>query len=316
MKTPTTPSTSSTAAAIEPHLRRAERPLLPAGAALVAPALRHNLLHSLIRPENRPEPPLSMTRPAPGRRNRRRRFTRAAQAPHRLASHTPGCRATFLRAQPVLQGVTTVTGTDPGASSLLGRAADRGTSRGPRVLRRLRGTRSTRLLRTAYLLTHDRALAEDLVQTSLAKAWFAWARIEGQPDAYVRRVMVNTYSSWWRRRWNGEEATAELPERGARSGHRPAEAADIAWGLAFFWLVRGHAAEGLRWNEQILNLPSCPRRPNRKRSWAQRNLVHAGRPRARTHGAHGRWRSRRALRSRNGRARRASTRAYRARRRK
>ena len=50
-------------------------------------------------------------------------------------------------------------------------------------------TRSTRLLRTAYLLTHDRALAEDLVQTSLAKAWFAWAHIEGQPDAYVRRVM-------------------------------------------------------------------------------------------------------------------------------
>jgi len=84
-------------------------------------------------------------------------------------------------------------------------------------------TRSTRLLRTAYLLTHDRALAEDLVQTSLAKAWFAWARIDGQPDAYVRRVMVNTYSSWWRRRWNGEEATAELPERGVGSGHRPAD---------------------------------------------------------------------------------------------
>lgn len=84
-------------------------------------------------------------------------------------------------------------------------------------------TRSTRLLRTAYLLTHDRALAEDLVQTSLAKAWFAWARIEGQPDAYVRRVMVNTYSSWWRRRWNGEEATAELPERGVGSGPRPAD---------------------------------------------------------------------------------------------
>ncbi|CAN7152237.1 SigE family RNA polymerase sigma factor [Terrabacter sp. LjRoot27] len=84
-------------------------------------------------------------------------------------------------------------------------------------------TRSTRLLRTAYLLTHDRALAEDLVQTSLAKAWFAWGRIEGQPDAYVRRVMVNTYSSWWRRRWNGEVATEELPERAAGAGHRPTE---------------------------------------------------------------------------------------------
>ena len=73
--------------------------------------------------------------------------------------------------------------------------------------------RSTALLRTAYLLTHDRGLAEDLVQTSLAKAWFSWTRIETRPEAYVRRIMVNTYSSWWRRRWNGEEATADLPER-------------------------------------------------------------------------------------------------------
>jgi DNA-directed RNA polymerase specialized sigma24 family protein len=39
--------------------------------------------------------------------------------------------------------------------------------------------RSRRLLRTAYLLTHDHGLAEDLVQTALAKAWFAWSRIEG-----------------------------------------------------------------------------------------------------------------------------------------
>jgi predicted ATPase/DNA-binding XRE family transcriptional regulator len=46
---------------------------------------------------------------------------------------------------------------------------------------------------------------------------------------------------------------AWLIERG-----RPAEAADIAWGLEFFWLIRGHAAEGLRWYEQILNLPSLP----------------------------------------------------------
>ena len=82
-------------------------------------------------------------------------------------------------------------------------------------------SRSTRLLRTAYLLTHDRALAEDLVQTALSKAWFAWGRIDGQPEAYVRRIMVNTYSSWWRRRWNGEEATAELPEHPAGASHGP-----------------------------------------------------------------------------------------------
>jgi tetratricopeptide (TPR) repeat protein len=44
-----------------------------------------------------------------------------------------------------------------------------------------------------------------------------------------------------------------LIERG-----RPAEAASIAWGLMQFWVIRGHAAEGLQWYEQILNLPSLP----------------------------------------------------------
>jgi RNA polymerase sigma-70 factor (sigma-E family) len=74
--------------------------------------------------------------------------------------------------------------------------------------------RSTALLRTAYLLTHDHALAEDLLQTALTKSWFAWGRISGSPEAYVRKVLVNTFASSWRRRWNGELATAELPERG------------------------------------------------------------------------------------------------------
>jgi RNA polymerase sigma-70 factor (sigma-E family) len=73
--------------------------------------------------------------------------------------------------------------------------------------------RSARLLRTAYLLTQDHGLAEDLVQTALAKVWFAWSRIEGSdPEPYVRTVLVNTYASWWRRRWNSERATADPPE--------------------------------------------------------------------------------------------------------
>ena len=72
--------------------------------------------------------------------------------------------------------------------------------------------RSTRLLRTAYLLTRDHALAEDLLQTALTKAWFAWSRIEGDPEPYVRKILVNTFASWWRRKWNGEQAYAEPPE--------------------------------------------------------------------------------------------------------
>ena len=38
---------------------------------------------------------------------------------------------------------------------------------------------------------------------------------------------------------------------------RPAEASHIAWGLMWFWVIRGQA-EGLRWYEQALNLPSLP----------------------------------------------------------
>jgi RNA polymerase sigma-70 factor (sigma-E family) len=72
--------------------------------------------------------------------------------------------------------------------------------------------RGDALHRTAFLLTHDHALAEDLVQTALTRSWRAWSRIQGDPDAYVRKVMVNTFASWWKRRWNGESATANLPD--------------------------------------------------------------------------------------------------------
>jgi RNA polymerase sigma-70 factor (sigma-E family) len=73
-------------------------------------------------------------------------------------------------------------------------------------------TRSRMLLRTAYLLTGEHALAEDLLQTALAKSWFAWARIDGPPEPYVRRVLVTTYATWWRRKWQGERPTGSLPE--------------------------------------------------------------------------------------------------------
>ncbi|MBP2337672.1 RNA polymerase sigma-70 factor (sigma-E family) [Saccharothrix coeruleofusca] len=71
---------------------------------------------------------------------------------------------------------------------------------------------SPRLLRTAYLLTRDQGHAEDLLQTALARAWSAWRRITVDPEPYVRRIMVNTYATWWRRRWRGEEPTPLLPE--------------------------------------------------------------------------------------------------------
>jgi RNA polymerase sigma-70 factor (sigma-E family) len=75
--------------------------------------------------------------------------------------------------------------------------------------------RSPALLRTAYLLTGHRGDAEDLLQTALAKTYLAWDRIREREalDGYVRRVMVNTHTSWWRRRKVEEYPTDALPER-------------------------------------------------------------------------------------------------------
>ena len=71
--------------------------------------------------------------------------------------------------------------------------------------------RSPALLRSAYLLVQDEGQAEDLLQTALVKAWFAWKRIE-DPEAYVRRIMVTTSASWWRRRWHRETPTDQPQE--------------------------------------------------------------------------------------------------------
>ncbi|MDW3845774.1 SigE family RNA polymerase sigma factor [Micromonospora sp. BRA006-A] len=75
--------------------------------------------------------------------------------------------------------------------------------------------RSGALLRTAYLLAGDWATAEDLLQTALTKTYLAWKRLGGIEaiEPYARRVMVNTSTSWWRRRWHGERPTEVLPER-------------------------------------------------------------------------------------------------------
>jgi len=56
------------------------------------------------------------------------------------------------------------------------------------------------LLRFGVVLTGDRHRADDLVQTALVKTMRRWRAIEqAHPVAYVRRVMVNTHLSGWRR---------------------------------------------------------------------------------------------------------------------
>jgi RNA polymerase sigma-70 factor (sigma-E family) len=74
--------------------------------------------------------------------------------------------------------------------------------------------RSAALARTALLLTADRHLAEDLVQSALAKVADRWTRLAstGDPTPYVRKVMLRTAISWRRRRWAGEVPVATIPD--------------------------------------------------------------------------------------------------------
>ncbi len=75
--------------------------------------------------------------------------------------------------------------------------------------------RGQALARTAYLLTGDHHLAEDLVQNALIKAAAAWHRIQGDPEPYVRRILYTEHVSSWRRtrRQLREVPAATLPDR-------------------------------------------------------------------------------------------------------
>jgi len=74
--------------------------------------------------------------------------------------------------------------------------------------------RGPALLRTAYLLTGDQQLAEDLVQTALEKAVTHWSsiRVAAAAESYVRRTMYREQVSIWRRRRVSELTSASVPE--------------------------------------------------------------------------------------------------------
>ncbi len=71
--------------------------------------------------------------------------------------------------------------------------------------------RGPALLRLAYTLTGNKTDAEDVVQEALARALPRWGRISrvDNVDAYVRRMVVNAHTSWWRTFRRREAPVAE-----------------------------------------------------------------------------------------------------------
>jgi len=104
--------------------------------------------------------------------------------------------------------------------------------------------RRTSLVRSAVLLGCPQADAEDVVQAALLKCYRHWRRVEraDQPEAYVYKVLVNTFRDAMGRRWTGETPTEQLPEI--------AHDDDLATGLA----VRRALAAMSREHREVLVL--------------------------------------------------------------
>ncbi|EST28582.1 SigE family RNA polymerase sigma factor [Streptomyces roseochromogenus] len=113
------------------------------------------------------------------------------------------------------------------------------------------------LLRTARSLTANLSDAEDLLQTALAKTYVAWERIEDQRalDGYVRRALLNTRTSQWRKRRVEEFSCDELPEPEPVPGDDdPAERQalhDAMWRAVMKLPARQRAMVVLRYYEDL-----------------------------------------------------------------
>ncbi len=115
--------------------------------------------------------------------------------------------------------------------------------------------RGTALLRFALMVTANRGLAEDLVQTVLARTYVSWDYIGGldSPEAYIKASIVNEHLKWWRRRSN-REVPVESPAAGSAYHLDLASAhasRDAAWELLRRLPRKQRAVLALRYYEDL-----------------------------------------------------------------
>ncbi|MFF4405065.1 SigE family RNA polymerase sigma factor [Streptomyces sp. NPDC002536] len=117
------------------------------------------------------------------------------------------------------------------------------------------------LQRTARSLTSNPCDAEDLLQTALTKTYLAWDRIEDHRalDGYVRRALVNTRTSQWRKRRVDEFPCEELPEapQGAGDHAEPVALRDAMWRAVHRLPDRQRAMVVLRYYEDLTEVQTA-----------------------------------------------------------
>lgn len=91
---------------------------------------------------------------------------------------------------------------------------------------------SPRLLTSAWMLTGDPHVAEELVQEALARVYANWRRARrDSPAAYARRILVNLNIDRWRKS-HRERLTDNVPESAVPAGPGPERRVDLAIDLA------------------------------------------------------------------------------------
>lgn len=109
------------------------------------------------------------------------------------------------------------------------------------------------LLRFGHVLTGDPESAADLVQEALARTLRAWRRRPiDDPNAYVRKVMVNSYASAWRRGRAlpmADVSVAELPT--ACDGIDRVDDRDAVWRALAVLPPRQRAVTVLRYYDDL-----------------------------------------------------------------
>jgi RNA polymerase sigma-70 factor (sigma-E family) len=111
-----------------------------------------------------------------------------------------------------------------------------------------------RLLRFGHLLTGDRAAAEDLVQTALARVHLQWDRLRDRAaaPAYVRQAMVRQQSNRWSRLLSREHVVADVPERSdSAAPYDDVDERDAMWAALARLAPRQRAVLVLRYYEQL-----------------------------------------------------------------
>jgi RNA polymerase sigma-70 factor (sigma-E family) len=85
------------------------------------------------------------------------------------------------------------------------------------------------MVRLAYTLTGDQGHAEDITQAAFASAYASWGRVRlaGDPDAYVRAIVIHENSKRFRKQRVREDLRAAVPEQSADADDSLAERAAL-----------------------------------------------------------------------------------------